>query len=199
MPAWIAWFRRPRQPREWVPWLTTAGLILSIGVLVGVTAALWVIDHEPEPYEPIAFVVPQRIEETTPQGLIRVPTIPGIDGPAVTTSETVPVVSQRCNNDPEPVQVVGSIAWVRLDERGDYVTVADSVSAELQPGCETRTFENPIPDLVIASILEHDHPQVWQIVGSVTPTAPGGVTVNWQTEPFTVVGDGLSPTERLRV
>lgn len=196
------WFRQPTRPREWVPWLTTAGIITIVGALLGITVSLWAVDHAPTPYEPISFTNPQRVQTTTPSGLVRVPMVEGVEGPAVLLDDgMVPVVSNRCNTEDEPVPVIGSVTWVRVGMRGEYVNVAHDVAGEFHPGCETRTFENPIPPQVHTSVEQDlDGRQVWQITGQVTPTAPGGVTVTWSTEPFTVVEDGIAADlERLRV
>ena len=161
-------------------------LLNAIGLAIGLVlaTAVWLLMRD-DPYDPLSYE-PQVVEDLV-DGVTVVPEVDGFDGPAVRLGATVPVAGIRCVDDDHPVDVVGSMWWVRVDRPGTRVQVVDDVPRELIPGCELLRFDNAIPVEVMRIVDEAGVPQVWRISGSVTPTAPGGVTETWQTEPFTLV------------
>ncbi len=137
---------------------------IAMMVLAGITAGGFTASLlSPDPWTPIGAFPEQAVLEVT--------------------DTTTTVEGTKCYD--EPVTVAGSFGWQSLDPAGVVVLVG-SGSAERDAGCLTQTFENPIPDEVLA----HPEVRLWKIQGTETPIADGegkareGVPKAWSTEPF---------------
>ncbi len=181
----LAQRRRDRSERvaRTVSHAVVAATVLLVCVLV------WAVALRVPSFDPVSFSS-QTVEAIDDDTGLRVrPTIPGIDGPAVTVDDVVPVVGEICVEHPVPVEVTGSKAWERLDVRGfRYVEEAiGTFVTELDPGCSALEFENAIPAAVAAAVIAADRPTVWRLTGGALPTRGGGVLSGWATERVTIV------------
>jgi hypothetical protein len=91
----------------------------------------------------------------------------------------------------EQVQVRGVLSWQAMDPPGSVIDVGSGV-AERTEGCETFTFENPIP-VEVREAIEAQHSAgivapVWRMTGIEVPFDGDreGVPRTWVTENFTV-------------
>ncbi len=143
-------------------------------------------------FDPLHYSpTPRHVERVTASGLVVVPTIPGIDGPAVRLGETVPTTGLLCSTAIDPVDVIGDLWWQRSGT-SERIQVVKGFPSVIEPGCRSLEFENIIPDEVAERVAEIGT-SVWVISGRTTPTAPGGVAAAFTIEPFTIVG-GRSET-----
>lgn len=163
---------------------------LLVPVLVGLVALLSVgfiwQARQPPPFDPFTFA-PQRIEEVTDTGLVKVPTIEGYEGPAVYVGEPVPVSGVRCSMADEIVSAEASVFWTQVQPGDARVRIADDIPASIEPGCVPLRFLNQMPVGVIGRMFLASEAQLWRIVGDAHPTQAGGVKATWATESFWVV------------
>lgn len=109
--------------------------------------------------------------------------VPNVDGPAVSLTGNVELRSTgtKCNDWPEPVDILGYLRWVRIEPRGLEIVTFNGIEDTREPGCETFMFSNPLPDGLTEG--------VWQIRGREVPQreARNGVPRRIQSQNFTVV------------
>jgi hypothetical protein len=92
----------------------------------------------------------------------------------------------------EQVHVRGVLSWQAMDPPGSVIETGSGTSVRAE-GCETFTFQNPIPREV-RDVIEAQHANgiaapVWRITGTETPFDADrtGVARTWVTENFVVV------------
>lgn len=160
-----------------------AGYFALAALLFAGTVAFWALFLRVAPFDPIDFEI-QTIEEPTLEDPgFTIPRIEGLNGPAVEIGEIVPShVVVTIDND-EPVEFIGNIVWVTDVPPGVECDEIDNVPRVLGPGVHVFDFKNPMPECVLDAAAELGISQ-WRITGTATPTAPGGVSAVWTTEPF---------------
>lgn len=117
--------------------------------------------------------------------------VAGVKGPAVKLVKNgvtlVEVSAVKCSR--ENIRVRGSSAWQSIEPAGAILNVTSGV-AYRPKGCESRTYQNPVPPDV-AALVRAGGPQLWVIAGTETPIrADGtgeGVPAAWRTEEFRVI------------
>lgn len=104
--------------------------------------------------------------------------------------DLVAVEATKCAD--ERVHVRGVLSWQAMDPPGANITVGSATSVRSE-GCETFTFQNPIP-VEVRHAIEAQHANgidapVWRITGTETPYDGDreGVPRTWVTENFTVI------------
>lgn len=145
------------------------GHIVTMFALTGIAAlalTFWVgiqLSPENEPWDPLGEFPVQKV--------------------ITQTAETVTVEGTKCYD--EEVTVVGAISWRSVDPLGTTVETGVG-SVHRMPGCITQTFENTIPDAVLAAAERGV--KGWVINGSETPVddvqGRTGVPRGWTTETF---------------
>lgn len=159
--------------------------VLGVSLCLFVFSLVWVNFLRPEEFQPLSFAE-QVIVRTNDDGTITVPQVEGFPAPSVAIDDVIPVQGDVCNDHDEPVSVTGAILWERESPRGLRIEVATGTD-EIEPGCMTLTFENPIPEEVSRNIAGRGEAERWLISGVVEIAEPNGGTVTWATEPFWVV------------
>jgi hypothetical protein len=109
-------------------------LILAVAFAVGsglllTSIILLSIFFRPSPYEPLENVNPQRVLT-----------------PVVFTNATVTIEGTKCNRTGKDIGVEGNSFW-REKHTNQLVPYRSGGTGVRPPGCETRTFVNPLPDL----------------------------------------------------
>jgi hypothetical protein len=151
----------------------------------------------PDPFNPFGdypeqeVVVPERdvtIDNPAGPEYRLFPTLTHVPGEEI----KVPVQGTKCSLHNEAFSIQGQIYYEILYP--DNVTISGSkVEGNRNPGCDTRKFDNLLPDDVIERIdqfLGPDKPVVMKIKGSETAfDANGneGVAQSWETEEFAIV------------
>lgn len=161
--------------------LPMLGVSLAFALAVGV----WFHFLRTPPFDPLTYA-PQHVEFIDDDGTLRVPTVPGYDGPAVKVGDDVPVRGELTVDADDPVDVVGNIVWVSVEPGGRNCPLGLSVPRSLEPGVFPRSYSNEMPQCVQREVATIG-PSLWLITGRVTVLAPGGVAKTWETEPFWIV------------
>ena len=155
-------------------------LVAAAAVLAAVAGAQQVyIASRPEPAEVLHYPV-QRV-------LSRVG---GSDRPSVRLGQDIEVRGTKCNDSTTPVPISGVTSWVSLDPPGTVIETGHGATVRA-PGCSTRTYSNPIPELVAARTraiaAATSAPCVtWMVAGVETPTNPLILAAQWQSEPVDI-------------
>jgi hypothetical protein len=145
-------------------------VLLGIAIVLNVMAVAWWMFLRDRPYDPLGRYPVQTVESHQVS----------IDG-------RVAVTGVKSNDSDETVHVVGELRWQSLQPPGTLYLVAVGV-AERPPGCTTYHYQNPIPEPVIADIMDGGS-TVWQITGTEWPIddhGNRGEPRSYRSEPITV-------------
>lgn len=141
------------------------------GIVIAVAMSFFAVTRAPrEAWDPLGSFPVQHVT----------------NGPNIRVTDTVNVTGTKCTH--ETVLTRGSKYWQAVDVRGSIIYDGQGVGT-LQKGCTTLTFQNRIPDDVVA-IVRAGGPKVWHIEGTTTPLKPGGeqgVPRTYQSTDFTLV------------
>lgn len=158
-------------------------LVLLVSTFVLMAATGWIVWRiiDGEPQDVLDNKVPQNVGNR----------LGGVSAviPAATLGEQISVTGTKCNRSGEPVQVSGVIYWQTVTPPGTTIPAGGGQSTR-QPGCDTRTYMNPMPDKVrerTEQIVADDGRKwvEWQIVGHENVVGDRAArSAIWWTQPF---------------
>mgnify|MGYP001589768977 CR=1 FL=1 len=159
------------------------GLVAALVIFVAVEAVIIVVQFKNE-------TVPQKFTFPTQEVQNRVE---NIEGPAIKTSDNfINVNAKKCVDGNDSIIVNTEVVWATIEPRGTIVTDWTG-SQVLEPGCNPISYNNPVPDLVVARTEELvvKFPDLdcieWQIVGVDNPIDPRvSQPKRWTTQSFCI-------------
>lgn len=147
---------------------------ITVALLLGAASILYAELREPSTWDPLGDYPIQVVDDYDHS--LRV------DG-------LITVEAVKCAD--EQVRVRGVMSWQAIDPPGANIETG-SGTATRQEGCETFTFENPIP-AEVREVIRAQHKAgvttpVWRITGTEVPFdgTREGVPRTWVTENFVV-------------
>lgn len=105
--------------------------------------------------------------------------VPGVDGPAVRIGQLLSSSGTLCNRSDKTLTVRSSLYWVAVDDKGREIPGSEasqfaSVEEQRKPGCTTRSYPSPVPQIFVYKVKLTGKPLKAQIVLLETPERPDG-------------------------
>lgn len=171
----------PRAMRAAVAGAVVSGLLLA--------AALIHTLFQDDEWDPLGtYAGPDGLEQT-----VQNTRVTDDDGtPLFDIDDVLPVVGTKCVEWPLPVKITGKVSWLSMDPRGTVIPTGEGATVR-EPGCDTVTFENDVPDAVREATREainRDPSRAyvkWRITGTEVPTderGRRGASRTWVTDVF---------------
>lgn len=153
--------------------------VLASLITLGIGAAVYNAVKPAEAFDPFTFPT-QTVSDR----------YHGSATPAVHVGDLVHVTATKCSSAKKPVTEQGSTVWSLTKPPGTVITVSTGASGKVQPGCQTKSYENVMPPEVVKRTRElaaAGIKAIWTVNGVERPLQAGGVAEGWHTEPFEVV------------